>query len=159
MALIKIFSTKKSRANSKTNVFLEGKKIILSWDVECVSEIEETLLIELLKIDTSVQILDKQVQKKVEALQVSTEDIVKLKDRVIELENENQKLRDENEKLKSALENVPDTEDDIEDVLGKMKLVELKEFAKENNLPEDEWIGFKQKQPFVQYLLDKVKHQ
>lgn len=159
MALIKIFSTKQSRANSKTNVFLEGKKIILSWNAECVSEIEETLLIELLKIDTSVQILDQQVQKKVEASQVSVDDVVKLKERVMELENENQKLRDENEKLKSALESVPDTDNDIEDILGKMKLAELKEFAKENNLPEDEWKGYKQKQPFVQYLLDKVKHQ
>lgn len=158
--LIKIYSEKQSRKNSRTNVFIGGQKIVLSWDKDCTTEIEEDLLMELLKIDSSVRIADKKIEKKIQDSQVTPEELSK---KLTELENENNKLKkeigilkEENNKLKEALTNPEET---LEETLGGMKLKELQDVAKEAKLPEEEWEKFKSKKDITEYLLDKLKHQ
>lgn len=172
MGLVKIYSEKKTRSNSKTSVFIGGKKIVLSWDEKCTTEIEESLLIELLKIDSSVKIFDKSIEKKIS--QKTPEDIDKLNERILELENENSKLKTnievlqkENGQLKDALGKESEKEeieknteeDDPAKDLNNMKMNELRDLAKEAKLPEEEWKNFKSKKSIIEYLLDKLKHQ
>lgn len=168
--LVQIRSLKKSRANQSAKVGIGDKMIPILYNEDCIAEVPEDILVELLQTDLSLEVLDKEILASLRSKEeVSSDEIItltrensSLKGGISTLKSANEKLVAENEVLKTQIIELglepakSDKENGISKYeLQKMKVRELQEIAEEAKLPKEEWIGLL-KEKLINYLLDKL---
>lgn len=190
--LVKIYTSLEHRSNKTVKSYIDGKPIMIDFNKDRVAEVSEDILVELMKNDPSIEIVDKEVAAKIgkeqdpdgakvkemiprignleasnAALKETNEKLVNINEGLVE---ENEKLKAKNEELKTLLveagvEFAEEGEEELESKdedskitkfqLQKMKIEELKEAAKEAELPEEAWKDLTKKD-LVEYLFAQL---
>lgn len=175
MNLVKVRSSKDSRINKSIKIFPDGKEITLVFNEDAIAEVNEDILIDVLEIDQSLSLVDKNIQEKIDKIKKSDnagfeEKIKVLEGKISILVEQNTKLVKENQELREALSNskgdVIDIGNEGEDGgqnkdtmtkkdLERMKKDDLVEIAKEASFSEEEWVNLNKKS-LVDYLFEKL---
>lgn len=189
--LVKIYTSLEHRSNKTVKSYIDGKPIMIDFNKDRVAEVSEDILVELMKNDSSIEIVDKEVAAKIgkeqdpdgakvkemiprignleasnAALKETNEKLVNTNKDLVE---ENEKLKAKNEELKALLVEAgiefTEEEEEVESKdeeskitkfqLQKMKIEELKEAAKEAELPEEAWKDLTKKD-LVEYLFAQL---
>jgi hypothetical protein len=156
--MVKIQSSKSSRANDSIKFGIGEKMINVSFDENRCAEVSEDIVIDLLKGDSSLSILDKEVET--ELLKKEVDETEELKKQIVILEETIVKLEKENTEYKIKIEDLggdttlSDAKVSKSD-LKKMTVEDLKSLAKEASLLEAEYVTLK-KNELVNYLFDKM---
>lgn len=169
--LVQVYSSNKSRANKYVKVGINDKMIKIYYNEDCITEVSEDVLIELLQIDPTLEVVNKEVAKQVRLekdadgvkIEELNQKIASLEGNVVRLKETNEKLVLENEQLKATIAemggNIPiptDTEGNVtKDDLTAMGVKDLRAAAKESGFPEEEWIELK-KNDLIDYLYKKM---
>lgn len=172
--MVKIKSSKDNRSGRSVKMFVDSKPIIVQFDENCIAEVADDVVLDLLEIDKSLSVIDKEIEKQLKkANRSDNKEIASLQERVDQLAEENKilklikeerdNLKEENDNLKKEISELMNGEDKEkkEIIMSKSDLLEmsvkqLKEAAAEaDNCPEEEWKRLK-KDDLVDYLFNKL---
>jgi hypothetical protein len=162
--LVQVYTSLQHRADSSVLVGIGDKMLTIEFNADCIAEVSEDILVELIQSDPSLKVLDEDL-----ALLVNKEEdiVTELKRQIGSYEGNIAKLKETNEKLvrenQELIIKIKDLGGDpiIEDSkvskvdLLKMKVADLQSLAKEASLPEEEYITLKKDQ-LVDYLFGKM---
>lgn len=110
--LVKVFSSNKGRMNKSVKVFIDNKAINIQYNADCIAEVAEEILPQLLEIDQTLSLVDKEVIERLKMEKNPTEESLIL------LQKENGSLKGNIAKLKTTNEELLQKIEELEILLA-----------------------------------------